>query len=246
MSALPSGTVTFVFSDVEGSTALLKQLGERYDDVISTHRRLMRELFTTHGGVEIDTQGDAFFFAFPRARDAITAAVEAQRAHARHDWPDGVDVRVRMGLHTGEPALGSEGYLGLDVVRAARLCTAGSGGHVLLSETTRALVGSTLPEGVSIFPLGERRLKDIDEPERVFELEIDGAAPPGEPAQAAPTSDEDDLGADFGKRLGARIQASVKQSVEASLEKALSDVDALADRAAKRPNEIAERVEDGS
>ena len=244
MSSLPSGTVTFVFSDVEGSTALLKQLGERYDDVISTHRRLMRELFTAHGGVEIDTQGDAFFFAFPRARDAIIAAVEAQRAHAGHDWPDGVDVRVRMGLHTGEPALGSEGYLGLDVVRAARLCTAGSGGHVLLSETTRALVGSTLPEGVSIFPLGERRLKDIDEPERVFELEIDGAAPPEEPAQAAPPPDEDDLGVDFGKRLAARIEASVKQSVQASLEKALSDVDALADRAAKRPNEIAERVED--
>ena len=244
MSSLPSGTVTFVFSDVEGSTALLKQLGERYDDVISTHRRLMRKLFIEHGGVEIDTQGDAFFFAFPRARDAITAAVEAQRAHAHHDWPDGVDVRVRMGLHTGEPALGSEGYLGLDVVRAARLCTAGSGEHVLLSETTRALVGSTLPEGVSIFPLGERRFKDIDEPERVFELEIDGAAPPGKPAQAAPTSDEGDLGADFGKRLAARIQASVKQSVQASLEKALSDVDALADRAAKRPNEIAERVED--
>jgi len=244
MPSLPSGTVTFVFSDVEGSTVLLKQLGERYDDVLSTHRRLMRELFTEHGGVEIDTQGDAFFFAFPRARDAITAAVESQRAHADHDWPDGVEVRVRMGLHTGEPALGSEGYLGLDVVRAARLCTAGSGGHVLLSETTRALVGSTLPEGVSIFPLGERRLKDIDEPERVFELEIDGAAPPGEPAQAAPPSEEGDLGADFGKRLAARIQASVNQSVQASLEKALSDVDALADRAAKRPNEIAERVED--
>ena len=243
MPPLPSGTVTFVFSDVEGSTALLKQLGDRYDDVISTHRRLMREPFTEHGGVEIDTQGDAFFFAFPRARDAITAAVEAQRAHARHDWPDGVDVRVRMGLHTGEPALGSEGYLGLDVVRAARLCTAGSGGHVLLSETTRALVGSTLPEGVSIFPLGERRLKDIDEPERVFELEIEGAAQPEAPAQEAAHPDEGDLGKDFGKRLAARIQASVKQSVEASLEKALSDVDALADRAAKRPDEIAERVE---
>ena len=187
MPPLPSGTVTFVFSDVEGSTALLKRLGERYDDVLSAHRRLMRERFTEHGGVEIDTQGDAFFFAFPRARDAVTAAVEAQRAHAEHDWPDGVDVRVRMGLHTGEPALGSEGYLGLDVVRAARLCTAGSGGHVLLSETTRALVGSSLPEGVSIFPLGERRLKDIDEPERVFELEIDGAAPPEEPVQARST-----------------------------------------------------------
>jgi hypothetical protein len=114
---------------------------------------------------------------------------------------------------------------------------------VLLSETTRALVGSSLPEGVSIFPLGERRLKDIDEPERVFELEIDGAARPEAPVQEAPHPDEGDLGMDFGKRLAARIQASVKQSVEASLEKALSDVDALADRAAKHPDEIAERIE---
>jgi class 3 adenylate cyclase len=243
MPPLPIGTVTFVFSDVEGSTALLKRLGERYDDVLSAHRRLMRERFTEQGGVEIDTQGDAFFFAFPRARDAVTAAVEAQRAHAKHDWPDGVEVRVRMGLHTGEPALGSEGYLGLDVVRAARLCTAGSGGHVLLSESTRALVGSSLPEGVSMFPLGERRLKDIDEPERVFELEIDGAAKPEAPVQAAPHADASDLDVDFGDRIAARIQASVNRSVEASLERMMSDVDALADRAARHPNEITERIE---
>jgi class 3 adenylate cyclase len=243
MPPLPSGTVTFVFSDVEGSTALLKRLGERFDDVLSAHRRLMRERFVEHGGVEIDTQGDAFFFAFPRARDAVTAAVEAQRAHAEYEWPDGVDVRVRMGLHTGEPALGSEGYLGLDVVRAARLCTAGSGGHVLLSETTRALVGSSLPEGVSIFPLGERRLKDIDEPERVFELEIEGAARPEAPVQASPPADVSDPHADIGKRMAARIEATVRRSVEASLERVMSDVDALADRAAKRPDEIAERIE---
>jgi class 3 adenylate cyclase len=243
MPPLPSGTVTFVFSDVEGSTALLKRLGERFDDVLSAHRRLMRERFVEHGGVEIDTQGDAFFFAFPRARDAVTAAVEAQRAHAEYEWPDGVDVRVRMGLHTGEPALGSEGYLGLDVVRAARLCTAGSGGHVLLSETTRALVGSSLPEGVSIFPLGERRLKDIDEPERVFELEIEGAARPEAPVQAGPPADVSDPDADIGKRMAARIEASVRRSVEASLERMMSDVDALADRAAKHPDEIAERIE---
>src|SRR6187200_2797434 len=178
MSGLPSGTVTFIFSDIEGSTTLLKALGDRYGDVLSDHRSLMRECFTTRGGVEIDTQGDAFFFAFPRARDAVAAAVEAQRAHVEHEWPEGRSVRVRMGLHTGEPAVGSEGYLGLDVVRAARLCTVGKGGHVLLSDTTRALVGASLPDGVSIFPLGERRLKDIDEPERVFELEIEGAAPP--------------------------------------------------------------------
>ena len=250
MPSLPSGTVTFVFSDIEGSTGLLKRLGDRYEEVLADHRRLMRDSFAAHGGVEIDTQGDAFFFAFPRARDAVAAAVAAQRAHAEHDWPEGGAVRVRMGLHTGEPAVGSEGYLGLDVVRAARLCTAGAGGHVLLSDTTRALVGSTLPEGVSIFPLGERQLKDIDEPERVFELEIEGAetvapatrqsAPP--PAPAAPPAPS--APSDFSARLGAQIEERVRKSVEASLERVLSNVDAMAERAAKRPDKIAEQLEE--
>jgi class 3 adenylate cyclase len=250
MPQLPSGTVTFVFSDIEGSTALLKQLGEGYDAVLSNHRRLMRHTFTERGGVEIDTQGDAFFFAFPRARDAVEAAVEAQRAHAAHEWPDGCTVQVRMGLHTGEPAVGSEGYLGLDVVRAARLCTAGKGGHVLLSDTTRALVGASLPDGVSIFPLGERRLKDIDEPERVFELEIEGAAPPVDlwdeepgpvPAPPPPPAPPAD---DFGSRLAERIDAHVRRKVESTLGRVMSDVDALADRAAKEPGTITERLED--
>jgi class 3 adenylate cyclase len=252
MSSLPSGTVTFVFSDIEGSTALLKQLGDRYDTVLSDHRRLMRESFSELGGVEIDTQGDAFFFAFPRARDAVAAAVAAQRAHAAHEWPDGSAVLVRMGLHTGEPAVGSEGYLGLDVVRAARLCTAGKGGHVLLSDTTRALVGASLPDGVSIFPLGERRLKDIDEPERVFELEIEGANPPlpaeeeaaehvpAAPAPPAPPPAPDD----FGAKLAERIDAHVRRKVESTLGRVMSDVDALADRAAKEPRTISKRLED--
>ncbi|HEY8103176.1 MAG TPA: adenylate/guanylate cyclase domain-containing protein [Gaiellaceae bacterium] len=239
MPALPSGTVTFVFSDIEGSTTLQKQLGDRYEAVLSDHRRLMRECFGERGGVEIDTQGDAFFFAFPRARDAVAAAVEAQRAHAGHEWPEDGTVHVRMGLHTGEPAVGSEGYLGLDVVRAARLCTAGKGGHVLLSDTTRALVGGTLPDGVSIFPLGERQLKDFDEPERVFELEIDGAAPPAEPGPIETVEPEAD---DLGARMAARIDAHVRRKVESSLERLLSDVDTLAERAAKHPDAIAERL----
>ena len=253
MASLPSGTVTFVFSDIEASTALLKQLGDRYESVLSDHRRLMRETFGSLGGVEIDTQGDAFFFAFPRARDAVAAAVEAQRRHAAHEWPDGREVRVRMGLHTGEPAVGSEGYLGLDVVRAARLCTTGRGGHVLLSDTTRALVGGSLPDGVSIFPLGERQLKDFDEPERVFELEIDGVTAP-EPADDAvasvpeppvppPPAPAPAMG-DLGARLSERIQADVQRHVEASFERALSEVDRLAERAARDPERIADRLDE--
>jgi class 3 adenylate cyclase len=251
MPELPRGTVTFLFSDIAGSTSLLRQLGqERYGEALTDYQRLVRDSCVAAGGMEVDTQGDAFFFAFPRARDAVVAAVEAQRAHAVHEWPDGCTVQVRMGLHTGEPAVGSEGYLGLDVVRAARLCTAGKGGHVLLSDTTRALVGASLPDGVSIFPLGERRLKDFDEPERVFELEIEGATPPhehptAEPhVQAPPQPPPPVQPGDFGDRLADRIKAMVEQSVERSLERAASQVDALAERAAKHPDAIAERLEE--
>lgn len=264
MSGLPSGTVTFVFSDIEGSTTLLKALGDRYGEVLSEHRRLMRESFTSRDGVEIDTQGDAFFFAFPRARDAVAAAVEVQRLHASHDWPDGHAVRVRMGLHTGEPAIGTEGYLGIDVVRAARLCTVGRGGQVILSETTRALVGGALPDGVSVHTLGERRLKDIDEPERVFELDIEGAPTPPPPAPeqkvapqpaavpepAAPPAEpptsrgrSGSLGDDFGARLAARIQEQVRRKIEEPLERMFSDVDVLAERAKERPETITEKLD---
>jgi class 3 adenylate cyclase len=244
MSGLPSGTVTFVFSDIEGSTSLLKALGDRYGDVLSGHRRLMRECFATRGGVEIDTQGDAFFFAFPRARDAVSAAVEAQRLHASNEWPKGHVVRVRMGLHTGEPAVGSEGYLGIDVVRAARLCTVGRGGQVILSETTRALVGNSFPDGVSVHTLGERRLKDIDEPERIFELDIDGAPTPDPPAtpDAAPGPSDPALD-DLGARLAQRIQEHVRRKIEEPLERALSDVDTLADRATEHPEAITEKLD---
>jgi hypothetical protein len=228
----------------------------------------MRECFTERGGVEIDTQGDAFFFAFPRARDAVASAVEAQRLHASHEWPDSHPVRVRMGLHTGEPAVGSEGYLGIDVVRAARLCTIGRGGQVVLSETTRALVGGALPEGVSVHALGERRLKDIDEPERVFELDIVGApvadAPVGADLPADPPADlRADLPADrppapptppdlpastaplppdFGTRLAEQIQQQVRRKLE-PLERLFSEVDVLADRAAQHPETVTEKLE---
>ncbi|HYZ19687.1 MAG TPA: adenylate/guanylate cyclase domain-containing protein [Gaiellaceae bacterium] len=171
MATLPTGTVTFLFTDIEGSTRLLQELGDRYGDVVRDHRRIVREHFSAAGGSEVDTQGDAFFYSFPRSRDAVAGAVAAQRALAEHDWPGG-EVRVRMGLHTGEPTVGEEGYLGLDVVRAARICSAGHGGQILLSETTRALLGNDLPEGVSVVDLGRQNLKDIQH-ERLFQLALD-------------------------------------------------------------------------
>jgi class 3 adenylate cyclase len=176
MAELPLGTVTFAFTDIEGSTSLLKRLGADYSVVLSTHRRLAREAFAASSGVEIDTQGDAFFAAFARARDAVEAATRVQQTHAEQVWPAESSVRVRIGLHTGEPTLSDEGYLGLDVVRAARLCGSATGGQVLMSQVTKALVGSSLPDGVGVQLLGERELKDIDEPEIVYELTIPGVS----------------------------------------------------------------------
>ncbi|MGI8828530.1 MAG: adenylate/guanylate cyclase domain-containing protein [Candidatus Limnocylindria bacterium] len=182
MSSLPSGTVTFVFSDIEGSTALLKRLRDAaYAELLATHRRLMREIFAAHHGQEIDTQGDAFFYSFARAREAVRAAVEVQRAHADGAWPQDASVRLRLGLHTGEPAIGEEGYTGLDVVRASRIAAIGRGGQVLLSDTTRAIVADDLPDGVELRSLGERQLRDIDRPEPLTELIIPGVEITAEP-----------------------------------------------------------------
>jgi class 3 adenylate cyclase len=182
MPNLPSGTVTFLFSDIEGSTALLKQLGdEQYAELLRTHRRIVRETFGLYHGQEIDTQGDAFFYSFHRAREAVAAAVAVQRQHNEEAWPGGVTVRMRLGLHTGEPAIGEDGYTGLDVVRASRIAAVGRGGQVLLSDTTRAIVSGDLPEGVSIRSLGDQRLKDIDQPEPLHELNIDNVPVSAEP-----------------------------------------------------------------
>jgi class 3 adenylate cyclase len=211
-SALPGGTVTFVFTDIEGSTELLKRLGDGYAAVAAEHRRVVREEFRARGGQEVDTQGDAFFFCFARAQDAVAAAVAAQQALAATAWPDGVEVLVRMSLHTGEAVVGEEGYVGIDVVRAARICAAGHGGQVLLSATTAAIVAGRLPEGVSEVELGEVRLKDLDAAERVFQLDIDGLERDFPPLQ---THDEEPL--DFEARLERRIQDHVEQVVEHAL-----------------------------
>jgi predicted ATPase/class 3 adenylate cyclase/DNA-binding CsgD family transcriptional regulator/predicted Ser/Thr protein kinase len=172
MPHLPRGTVTLLFTDMEGSTKLLQQLGERYTQVPGECRRLLRGAFRQSQGHQVDTQDDAFIVAFARATDAISAAVAAQRALARYAWPEGVMVRVRMGLHTGEPELSPEGYVGLDVQHAARIMSAAHGGQVLLSQTTRDLVEHDLPTGVSLRDLGEHRLKDLQRPTRLFQLAI--------------------------------------------------------------------------
>ena len=173
MAELPQGTVTLVFTDIEGSTRLLKQLGERYAEVLEEHRRILRDAASAYDGREVDTQGDSFFFAFGRANSALGAAVAAQRALAEQHWPEGADVRVRMGLHTGEPAVGDERYVGLGVHRAARIGAVAHGGQVLLSSATRELVEDEV-DGVAVRELGAYKLKDIDRPERLFQLDIDG------------------------------------------------------------------------
>jgi predicted ATPase/class 3 adenylate cyclase len=164
---LPGGTVTFLFTDVEGSTRLLQELGGGYAAALAEHRRVLRDAFAQYGGVEVDTQGDAFFVAFARAQDAVAAAAAGQKALATGP------LRVRMGLHTGEPFLTDDGYVGLDVHRAARIASAGHGGQVLLSQTTRDLLDPTL----ELRDLGEHRLKDLTSPERIYQLGHDERPP---------------------------------------------------------------------
>jgi class 3 adenylate cyclase len=214
---LYSGTVTFLFSDVEGSTDLLKRLGEgAYATVLEQHRRIVREAFSARDGREIDTQGDAFFYAFARARDAVVAAVSAQRDLAGHTWPENAEVRVRMGLHTGEPAVGDEGYTGMDVVRAARIAAVGRGGQVLLSETTRALVGLDLPERVTAHPLGERRLKDIERPEPLHGLVIEGVPGSGDGIELDASGETEPRS--IKEQMSRMIEAKVLRELQRSLE----------------------------
>jgi class 3 adenylate cyclase len=174
MRELPTGTVTLLFSDIEGSTRLIQQVGERYADLLEACRFLLREAFQQWNGHEVDTQGDSFFVAFARASDAVAAAIASQHALATHAWPDGVMVRVRMGLHTGEPLRTAEGYVGLDVHHAARIMSSGHGGQVVLSQTTRDLVEQALPDGTSLRDLGAHQLKDLHQPSHLFQLVSEG------------------------------------------------------------------------
>jgi WD40 repeat protein/class 3 adenylate cyclase len=173
LAELPSGTLTFLFSDIEGSTRLLRQLRDRYAQVLADHRTIMRAAFGQYHGEEMGTEGDAFFVAFRRARDALGAAADAQRALAAHVWPDGQELRVRMGLNTGEPGVEEEGYFGLGLHLTARICSAAYGGQVLVSQSTCAIAQEEL-EGVELRDLGEHVLKDFDRPQRLFQLVVEG------------------------------------------------------------------------
>jgi YVTN family beta-propeller protein len=174
VSELPTGTVTFLFTDIEGSTQLLRRLGPAYAGLLAEHQRIVRAAAAAHHGREVDTQGDAFFIAFRRGKDAVAAAVAIQRDLAAHPWPEGGVIRLRIGLHTGEPQVGEDRYVGMGVNKAARIGAAGHGGQVLISRTTRDLVEDELPPGVTIRDLGDRRLKDIERPEHIFQLVIEG------------------------------------------------------------------------
>jgi hypothetical protein len=162
MAELPRGTVTLVFTDIGGSTRLLHTLGDAYEDALATHRRLLRDALSSRGGIEVDTQGDALFYAFGRARDAIAGAIEVQRALASHDFGRGVQLRVRMGIHSGDPTVTAEGYVGADVHLAARICSAGHGGQVILSDATAQLAPKDL-DGISLRSITGSDSNDRDE-----------------------------------------------------------------------------------
>jgi class 3 adenylate cyclase len=171
---LPTGTVTFLFTDVEGSTRLLKRLGSTYGPVLARHHELVRDAVRDHGGHEVDTQGEAFFVAFPRAKDAVASAIAMQRNHGSAVWPEDAQVRVRIGIHTAEPGLTESGYFGMGLHRAARLCAVGHGGQVLLSRSAAGLVDEDETPDVSLRDLGEHLLKDLERPERIYQVVAPG------------------------------------------------------------------------
>ncbi len=209
MSELPRGTVTFLYTDIEGSTLLLRQLGrDRYDEALNAHHHILESAVAAHEGRVVDTQGDSFFVGFGTAADAIAAAVDAQRELAAHTWPEGKAVKVRMGLHTGEPKVGAERYVGVGVHRAARIGAAGHGGQVLVSQATRELLRDDPMPEISLRDLGEYHLKDIEAPERIFQLAAPGLGetfPPLKTASSTPFEGrEDELAEAAAEQMAAR------------------------------------------
>ncbi|HUE88574.1 MAG TPA: adenylate/guanylate cyclase domain-containing protein, partial [Vicinamibacterales bacterium] len=171
---LPTGTVTFLFSDIEGSTRLLAALGDRYPPLLDAHSQIVRSAIAAHEGMVVSTEGDSFFAVFPSALSAVRTAADIQRGLAAHPWPPDSELTVRIGIHTGEGRLGGDNYVGMDVHRASRIAAAAHGGQTILSATTQALVGMELGDDLSLADLGPHRLKDLPSLDRLWQLDVDG------------------------------------------------------------------------
>jgi YVTN family beta-propeller protein len=242
MTELPSGAVTFLFTDIEGSTRLVKQLRDRYGQVLADHQRLLRSAFEAHRGHEIDTQGDSFFVAFASARDALLAAVEGQLALLSHHWPEGVVVKVRMGVHTGQTVARDGRYTGLAVHRAARIGAAAHGGQVLVSQATQTLLEDEEEDLQVVFrDLGEQRLKDLDRPVRLYQAAADGlpaSFPPirreAEPARAADAA----IGAPLWRRPVVLAAAALALAALVAATVRLASGDSAGGLSGVRPNHV--------
>lgn len=192
-AALPTGTVTFFFTDIECSTRLLQRVGPDFPRVLETHARLIRKAVRAHDGVVVNTEGGGLFIAFAPAPNGVAAAMDAQRALFAESWPVDTTVKVRMGLHTGKGTLGGSDYVGIDVHRAARVGVAAHGGQILVSSATRSLSTEGGSKGTNFRDLGEHRLEGLDRPERLFEVlapdlpavpaSADRGSPPQQPAR---------------------------------------------------------------
>jgi class 3 adenylate cyclase len=191
---LPTGQVTFLLSDIEDSTGLLRRLGDGYGALLADVRRLLRRAVQRSGGDEVDARADELFAVFKRPAGALEAAIAIQRSVGSRAWPDGADVRVRIGLHTGRPTLTESGYVGLAVHTAARICAAGHGGQIVLSSATLRAVEASLPPGLAYRALGEHRLQGLPDPEMLFQLEADGLPASFPPPRTAVTSRDEPRG----------------------------------------------------
>ena len=242
MADLPTGAITFLFTDIEGSTRLLKQLRDRYSVVLVEHQRLLRAAFAAHGGHEVDTQGDSFFVAFASARGAMLAAVEGQLALRSHHWPDGVEVKVRMGLHTGHAVAAEGRYTGLAVHRAARIGAAGHGGQILVSQATQTLLEDE-EEDLHIFlrDLDEQRLKDLDRPVRLYQVVADGLSesfPPLRGEAELPAAAEAALRPPLWRRPAALAAAAVALLTLGAVAAFLATRDSTSGLSAVQPNHL--------
>ena len=186
---LPKGHLTFLLTDLEGSTELLGRLGDRYASLLADMRRLVRAAIRSAGGHQVSARGDDVFAVFEEAPDAVDAALAIQRAMRAADWTDGSDVRLRIGLHRGRPALTETGYVGLSVHAAARICFAGHGGQIVMSSAVRAAVAEALPEGVGLASLGAWRFRGLPEPIEIFEVEAAGLLSGFPPPRSATPAD---------------------------------------------------------